>query len=150
MKLLIMKKETLLYVFSAGIILAVISAWVILKSGDTVVFNQQNGQEIREIHMVTGEFKAKLKNGEEMESYRWDPGTVFLKKGEKVNLYINGINGEEHPFYIERTSLRGTVKRGTEVLVPLYFEKTGTYRLICQSHPDKNHSGPMIAYIVVN
>jgi plastocyanin len=150
MKLLIMKKETLLYVFSAGIILAVISAWVILKSGDTVVFNQQNAQDVREIHMVTGEFKAKMKNGKEMESYRWDPGTIFLKKGEKVNLYISGINGEEHPFFIEGTSLKGTVKRGTEVLVPLHFDQSGTYRLICQTHSDKNHNGPMIAYIVVN
>jgi heme/copper-type cytochrome/quinol oxidase subunit 2 len=148
MKFLVFRKETVLYVLITGLILATISAWFLLKNGDSVVFNAQNGQNIREIHMVTGEFKAKMKDGTEMASYRWDPGTIFLEKGEKVNLYISGINGEEHPFYIEGTSLKGNVKKGEEVIVPLHFEQTGTYRLICKTHNETDHS-PMIAYIVV-
>jgi heme/copper-type cytochrome/quinol oxidase subunit 2 len=148
MKFLILKKETVLYVLITGLILATISAWFLLKKGDTVVFNDQNGQNTREIHMVTGEFKTKMKDGTEMSSYRWDPGTIFLEKGEKVNLYISGINGEEHPFYIEGTNLKGNVKKGEEVIVPLHFEHTGTFRLICKTHNEKAHS-PMIAYIVV-
>lgn len=149
MRFLVFKRETVLYVLISGVILATISAWFLLKKGDTIVFNQQNGQNVREIHMVTGEFKAKMKDGTEMESYRWDPGTIFLNKGENVNLYINGINGEEHPFYIEGTNINGNVKKGEEVVVPLRFNQAGTYRLICKTHDEKSPH-PMIAYIVVN
>ena len=99
---------------------------------------------------MTGEFKTVTDAGKELEAYRWDPGVIFLNKGEKVNLKILGINGKEHPFYIEGTNIKGTVKKGEETIVPLEFQKEGTYRLICTSHPDKNSNGPMIAYIVVD
>ncbi|WML40168.1 cupredoxin domain-containing protein [Neobacillus sp. OS1-2] len=150
MKFLVLKKETLLFVLAVGIVIASISAWFMLKAGDTTVFNQQSDKEIREIHMVTGEFKTTTKDGQELESYRWDPSTVFLEKGEKVKLFISGINGEKHPFYIEGTKIKGTVKKGEETTVPLQFEKEGTYRLICEVHSDRSHNGPMIAYIVVD
>jgi plastocyanin len=148
MKFLILKKETLLFFVAVAIILASVSAWFMLKAGDITVFNQQD--KIRQIHMVTGEFKSTTKAGKEIEAYRWDPGTIILKKGEKVNLIISGINGAEHPFYIEGTSIKGTVKKGEDTFVPLQFQKEGTYRLICEMHPDRAHNGPMIAYIVVN
>ncbi|MBO0958370.1 cupredoxin domain-containing protein [Neobacillus sp. MM2021_6] len=150
MKFLVLKKETLLFFLAVGIVIASISAWFMLKAGDTTVFNQQSDKEIREIHMVTGEFKTTTKDGKELESYRWDPSTVFLEKGEKVKLFISGINGEKHPFYIEGTKIKGTVKKGKETTVPLQFEKAGTYRLICEVHSDRSHNGPMIAYIVVD
>jgi len=147
---LVFKKGTLLFFLAVGVVLASISAWFMLKAGDTTVFNQQTKKEIREIHMVTGEFKTTLKNGKEIESYRWDPGTVIIEKGEKVKLFISGINGEKHPFYIEGTDIKGTVNKGEETIVPLQFDKEGTYRLICEVHSDRAHDGPMIAYIVVD
>ncbi|MCM3724194.1 cupredoxin domain-containing protein [Neobacillus cucumis] len=150
MKFLVFKKETLLFFLAVGIVLASISAWFMLKAGDTTVFNQHSDGKIRQIHMVTGEFKTTLKDGKEIEAYRWDPGTIVLKKGEKVNLIISGINGNEHPFYIEGTTIKGTVKKGHDTLIPLQFQKEGTYRLICEVHPDRAHNGPMIAYIVIN
>ncbi|MFJ7725748.1 cupredoxin domain-containing protein [Neobacillus sp. NPDC097160] len=150
MKFLVFKKETLLFFLAVGIVIASLSAWFMLKAGDTTVFNQQKDKEIREIHMVTGEFKTTTKDGKEIESYRWDPSTLILEKGEKVNLFISGINGEKHPFYIEGTTIRGTVKKGEETIVPLQFNKEGTYRLICEVHSDRTHNGPMIAYIVVD
>jgi heme/copper-type cytochrome/quinol oxidase subunit 2 len=149
-KFLVLKKETLLFFLAVGIVLASISAWFMLKAGDSTVFNQQSNKDIREIHMVTAEFKTTMKNGKEIESYRWDPGTIILEKGEKVNLFINGINGDKHPFYIEGTNINGTVTKGKETIVPLQFDKEGTYQLICEVHSDKTHNGPMIAYIVVN
>ena len=148
MKFLVFKKETLLFFVAVAIILASVSTWFMLKAGDITVFNQQD--KIRQIHMVTGEFKSTMKDGKEIEAYRWDPGTIILKKGEKVNLIISGINGAEHPFYIEGTSIKGTVKKGEDTFVPLQFQKEGTYRLICEMHTDRAHNGPMIAYIVVN
>ncbi|WHY75644.1 cupredoxin domain-containing protein [Neobacillus sp. WH10] len=150
MTFLVFKKGTLLFFLAVGVVLASISAWFMLKAGDTTVFNQQTKKEIREIHMVTGEFKTTLKNGKEIESYRWDPGTVIIEKGEKVKLFISGINGEKHPFYIEGTNIKGTVNKGEETIVPLQFDKEGTYRLICEVHSDRSHDGPMIAYIVVD
>lgn len=150
MRFLVFKKETFLFFLAIGFMLVTISAWFMLKAGDTTVFNHQANDKIREIHMVTAEVKTKMKNGKEMEAYRWDPGTVVLEKGEKVKLFITGINGEEHPFYIEGTSIKGTVKKGEETVVPLQFEKEGTYRLICEAHSDRKHNGPMIAYIVVD
>lgn len=149
MKFVVFKKETLLFFLAIGLVLASISAWFIVKAGDTAVFNQRSSSQIREIHMVTVEFKSKMKNGQEIEVYRWDPSMISLEKGEKAKLYINGINGEEHPFYIEGTNLKGTVKKGEETVVPLQFEKEGIYRLICEIHSDKHHHGPMIADIIV-
>jgi heme/copper-type cytochrome/quinol oxidase subunit 2 len=149
-KFLVFKKETFLFFLAVAIVLASISAWFMLKAGDTTVFNQHQDRKSRQIHMVTGEFKTTLKDGKEIEAYRWDPGTIVLKRGEKVNLIITGINGAEHPFYIEGTTIKGTVKKGQDTLVPLQFQKEGTYRLICNVHPDRAHNGPMIAYIVVN
>jgi plastocyanin len=150
MKFLVFKKETLLFFAAVGVVLVSLSAWFMLKAGDTTVFNQEANENAREIHMVTAEFSTKMKNGTEMEAYRWDPGTVFLEKGEKVKLFISGINGEEHPFYIEGTKIKGIVKKGEETIVPLQFEKEGTYRLICEVHSDRTNNGPMIAYIVVD
>lgn len=150
MRFLIIKKRTLISILIVGVFLATATAWLILKAGDKVVFNQTSVQNIREIHMVTGEFKTTKKDGREIESYRFDPGTIFIKKGENVRLSINGINGEQHPFYIEGTNINGTVNKGKETVLSLQFKKVGTYRLICKTHPDKKHNGPMIAYIVVN
>lgn len=150
MKFLVLKKETLLFFLAIGVMLATVSAWFMLKAGDAAVFNQVEESKIREIHMVTVEFKSQLKNGKQIEAYRWDPGSISLEKGEKVKLYIAGINGEEHPFYIEGTDIKGTVKKGEETVVDLQFDKEGTYRLICEVHSTRDHNGPMIADIVVD
>ncbi len=150
MKFLVLKKDTLIFILVTAFLLVTISAWFLLKAGDTAVFNQVNNENIREIHMVTAEFKTTTKDGKQMEAYRWDPGTVFVEKDEKINLFISGINGEEHPFYIEGTDIKGTVKKGQETQVSLQFEAEGTYRLICEVHGDRENNGPMIAYIVVD
>lgn len=131
-------------------VVASAAIWLIMNPGAETVFNQETNGQAREIHMVTGEFKATLSNGKEIEAYRWDPGTIFMEKGEKVNLIISGVNGAEHPFSIEGTDIEGIVKKGEETAVPLQFKKDGVYRLICHTHHDKSHNGPMIAYIVVD
>lgn len=126
------------------------SVWLFLSTKSEAVFQLQNDETVREIHMVTGEFKSKLPNGKEMEAYRWDPGTIVLSKGEKVNLVISGINGAEHPFSIEGTNIKGIVKKGEDTIVPLQFDREGYYRLICHTHSSREDNGPMIAYIIVD
>lgn len=113
-------------------------------------FEQAPVEKNMMINMVTGEFKSKLNNGKEIEAYRWDPGTIFVPEGENVKLSIYGVNGDEHPFIIEGTDIKGTVKKGEETIITLKFDKEGIYRLICLKHPDIEHNGPMIAYIVVD
>jgi plastocyanin len=121
------------------------------SNGSIVVTTaKQTEEKIRDIQLVTGEFKAKNAEGIEIESYRFDPGTIFINEGEKVRLTIFGVNGKEHPFLIEGTDIKGTVKQNKETVIPLQFNEEGVYRLICLTHSDKEHSGPMIAYIVVD
>lgn len=148
--LFIVKKRTIIMFFLICLTIISASIWFIIKSPDNPAINANVNQNVREIHLVTGEFKTKTENGKVIEAYRWDPGTIFLEKEEKVNLVIYGVNGSEHPFVIEGTDIKGTVKKGVETVVPLQFDKEGTYRLICLTHSDKNHSGPMIAYINVD
>nr|WP_260471989.1 cupredoxin domain-containing protein [Bacillus sp. HMF5848] len=104
----------------------------------------------RVINLVTGEFKSKTSDGKEIEAYRWDPGTIFVGEGEPVQISIFGVNGDQHPFYIEGTDIEGVVKKGQETIIDVTFDKEGIYRLICKTHPDINSNGPMIAYIVVD
>jgi len=149
MHFFVFKRRTL-YFFGLIVFIAIVGTlWLSLKSDATPAIGGQN-EQIREIHMVTGEFKSTTDNGKEIEAYRWDPGTIFLEKGEKIRLKILGVNGKEHPFIIEGTDIKGVVKKGEETVVPLQFEKEGTYRLICLTHPSAEHNGPMIAYIVVD
>lgn len=149
MHFFVLKKRTI-YFLGVIVFLAIIgSLWLSMKSDATPTIGGQS-EQVREIHMVTGEFKSTTEDGKEIEAYRWDPGTIVLEKGEKVLLKILGVNGKEHPFIIEGTELKGVVKKGAETEVPLQFEKEGTYRLICLSHPSAEHNGPMIAYIVVD
>jgi len=104
----------------------------------------------RTVHMVTGEFESTLPDGKEIEVYRWDPGTVYVRKGEQIKLSITGVNGESHPFIIEGLGLKGEVKKGEETVVSFKADKPGIYRIICLIHPDFAHGGPMIGYIVVD
>jgi plastocyanin len=143
-------KKRVLYLLGIIIFAAMIGTlWISFKPDATPAIGGQS-EKIREIHMVTGEFKSATADGKDIEAYRWDPGTIFVEKGEKVRLKILGVNGTEHPFIIEGTDIKGIVKKGEETVIPLQFDKEGTYRLICLTHPTAENSGPMIAYIVVD
>jgi plastocyanin len=104
----------------------------------------------RTIHMVTGEFKTTGADGKPIEAYRWDPGTIYVKKGETINLSIYGVNGTSHPFVIDGLNVRGEVKKGKDTVVTFRADQPGTYRIVCLTHPDIAHNGPMVGYIVVD
>lgn len=88
MPFLVLKKRSIIAFVIIFSVIVSASVWFFSKSDSLTVFNQTEGEKVREIHMVTGEFKAKLPDGKEFEAYRWDPGTIFLEKDEKVNLKI--------------------------------------------------------------
>ncbi len=151
MHFFIFRKKVLAIFFIICCSVALTSIWLITNfNSNSLTVMSQPQEEIRKIHLVTGEFESKTVDGQELESYRWDPGTIFVNAGEKIKLSILGINGREHPFMIEGTNVKGTVKQGEETIISLQFENEGIYRLICLTHPDKSHNGPMIAYIVVD
>lgn len=104
----------------------------------------------RTIHLVTGEFKTTGPDGKTIEAYRWDPGTIYVKKGEHIRLSIYGVNGASHPFIIDGLNVKGEVKKGQETVVSFHADKAGIYRIVCLTHPDIAHNGPMIGYVVVD
>lgn len=115
-----------------------------------VASNAEEEHEVYKFNMVTGEFATKDEAGNEIEAYRWDPGTIVVPVGKEITLSIYGVNGKEHPFFIEGTNVKGNVKKGEETVVTMKFAKEGTYRIICTAHPDIDNNGPMIGYIVVD
>lgn len=144
------KKTLLLFITAAIVLVAAFFGYNLIKEGDLPASTQQPNDNIREIDMISIEFQSKTKDGKDLIVQRWDPGTIFLEKGEKVNLYISATGGEDHPFHIEGTNIKGTVKSGGTTMVPLQFKEDGTYRLICDTHAHRDHSIPMIGYIVVD
>jgi len=149
MKFITVKKNSLIIGFIGFFIIAGLYFFNPLAQ----VFGGVNSSEDNktfQINMVTGEFKSETASGEEIESYRWDPGTIHIPKGEPVALSIFGVNGMEHPFIIEGTDISGVVRKGEETLLNLKFNESGTYRLICKAHETTDDNGPMIAYLVVN
>lgn len=149
MHFFILKRRTLAIFFILFCSLFVTTIWLFANTEKDIPTVNPIGKT-REIHIVTGEFKAKTIDGKEIEAYRWDPGTIFIKQGEKVELKVLGINGRSHPFIIEGTKIKGTINQNEETVIPVQFSKEGIYRMICLTHPDKEHNGPMIAYIIVD
>jgi plastocyanin len=70
----------------------------------------------------------------EVETYRWDPGTVVVNQGDVVTLEIVGINGKEHPFSIEGYNLSDVVKRGQVTRVTFTADKAGIFKITCGAH----------------
>ncbi|MFX3632142.1 MAG: cupredoxin domain-containing protein [Candidatus Pristimantibacillus sp.] len=143
---IINKKQVQLFVFVALVILlaAVYLSWDRAR--------QANGQpsEPRVIQLVTGEFDTDTADGKELEVYRWDPGSIYVQKGEPIELRILGVNGNSHPFVIEGLGVKGEVKKGETTVVRFTADRAGTYPIICLTHTDMRHSGPMVGYIFVH
>lgn len=141
-------KRKHLYLAAAALLL-LLSGLLYLNRGSIVSTAAEPTAE-RTIHMVAGEFKSTTADGKTIEAYRWDPGTIVVQKGERIKLSIYGVNGQSHPFLIEGLNISGEVKKGKETVVHFTADQEGTYRLICLTHTDIAHSGPMIGYIVVD
>ncbi len=138
-----------LYIIAIGVVSVVAVMLWVGNQGKIMPVNVTSASE-REIHMVTGEFSAVTKDGRKIEAYRWDPGTIFVEKGEHIKLNIHGVNGDAHPFVIEGMQIQDTVKKGETTIVHVHAAKEGVYRIICLEHPDVANDGPMIGYIVVD
>ncbi len=105
--------------------------------------------EPRIFQLVTGEFKSTAEDGSEIEVYGWHPGTIHVNKGELTELHITGVNGASHPFVVEGLGLRGEVKKGKTTIIRFTAAKEGIYPIVCLTHTDMRHGGPMVGYIYV-
>ena len=70
----------------------------------------------------------------EVETYRWDPGTIVVNQGDIVTLEIVGINGAAHPFVIEGYNVSGAIKRGEVTRVTFTADKAGIFKITCGVH----------------
>ncbi|SDO89845.1 Cupredoxin-like domain-containing protein [Paenibacillus sp. yr247] len=134
---------------AAAVLILLLSGVLFLSRGKILPTLAEPTAE-RTIHMVVGEFKSTTKDGKTIEAYRWDPGTIVIQKGEKIKLSIYGVNGESHPFLIEGMNISGEVQKGKETVIHFTANQEGTYRIICLTHADIAHGGPMIGYLVVD
>ncbi|WP_175991405.1 cupredoxin domain-containing protein [Bacillus sp. Marseille-Q1617] len=150
MKFLVLKKSSIIAIFFTILIISIGSIWAYKTQHSYPTVSLGGSSDVQTIELVTGEFTTQGTDGEEIESYRWDPGTIVVEKDKQVQFRIHGVNGQEHPFYIEGTNVKGTVKKGKETIVNVTFTKEGTYRLICKTHKTMEHNGPMIGYIIVD
>jgi plastocyanin len=150
MKFIVLKKGSLILLIIGFAALSLGAAWMLMpkESYPTVTMNGDN-PNVQVIELVTGEFSSEMEDGKKIESYRWDPGTIVVDKGKEVQFRIYGVNGKAHPFHIEGTDVKGTVKKGEESVFNVTFDKKGTYKLVCDTHDTIEKNGPMIGYIVV-
>jgi heme/copper-type cytochrome/quinol oxidase subunit 2 len=146
-KIVILSRKKLQFYTIMATIVILAGAYIGWQQSKPAMAPVGEGTQVRQL--VTGEFTATSESGQKLESYRWDPGTVIVRKGEPVELRISGINGQSHPFVIEGLNIKGEVKKGKTTLVRFTPKDAGTYPIVCQTHGDPNSGGPMVGYLVV-
>jgi len=70
----------------------------------------------------------------ETSTYRWDPGTIVVDKGDDIELWIWGVNGSQHPATIEGYVPEFTVTRGNMTVLKFNADKEGIFRITCHAH----------------
>jgi len=99
--------------------------------------------------IVTNEIAAKQPDNSMVKVYRFDPGVYVVMQGDLVNLNVRGLKGHDHPIVIEGYDIRGIVKRNATTNFSFVASRAGTFRIICTTHMDAAHEGPMEAYLIV-
>jgi heme/copper-type cytochrome/quinol oxidase subunit 2 len=100
--------------------------------------------------MVTGEWKYESPDGKTViETYRWDPATLVVAKGSSITLKIFGVKGSHHTIHIEGLGVHAEVTRGQTMTIEFTANKKGIFPILCLDHPDTEHQGPMVGYLVI-
>lgn len=132
--------------------ISVLVLLVAMFAGGTWWLNHALATQEKEISLfvTTNEIKWTSKDGQsEIETYRWDPGTLVVHQGDQVRIRFYGVKGAEHPFIIDGYNLKGVVQRGKETDVTFRADQTGTFTIRCLTHYDVATHGPMEAYLTV-
>jgi len=142
-KIVVISKRKLQWylVLAAAVVLA--GAYVGWHQTQAATAPVVDGVQVKQL--VTVEFTTTTADGKQLEAYRWDPGTIVVKKGIPVELRITGVNGQSHPFEIQGLGISGEVTKGKTTIVKFTPQKAGTYPIVCNTHNDP----PMVGYLEV-
>lgn len=113
------------------------------------ISNQTASAKTVTYQVVTNEVSAKQPDGSKVEVYRFDPAVFPVSQGDDVVLRIRGVKGHQHDLLLEKYNLKATVNRNETTDLRFRADKPGVYRLICLTHADASHEGPMEGYLVV-
>lgn len=70
----------------------------------------------------------------EVSTYMFMPSQIIVNEGDDVTLEYVGINGKEHPAYIEGYDIAFTVQRGQVTLVNFKADMAGVFQILCPVH----------------
>lgn len=105
---------------------------------------------VQEFELVTGEWEWQSDDGtQKIEVYRWDPALLIVRPGTRVTLKIFGVKGAHHTLHIEAFGVHAEILRGQTTMVSFSANKAGIFPILCLDHPDREHKGPMVGYLVV-
>ncbi len=99
--------------------------------------------------IVTNEIEAKLPNGQMHDLYQFNPAVYVANQGDDVVLKIHGVKGKSHPVVLEGYGVTGVIERNQTLTLHIHADKPGLFRLICTTHADLAHGGPMEGYLFV-
>lgn len=75
----------------------------------------------------------------EVSTYRWEPGVMLARAGDKITLISFIVNGDKHSVWVEGTDgkelvAKVTMNRGREYKVTFTADQAGLYSLKCDEH----------------
>lgn len=145
---LIIKRSKI--IFALVILCGLIGGYYLFGNYGNIMETAGSAGSKKEFTIITTEYKAKMEDGKIIEVYRWDPGILFVEKGDQVTLKFYGVQGAFHPFEIKGLGIKGEVKKGRETEVSFVADKEGTFEIICHTHSNHTQNGPMVGYLIVD
>jgi cytochrome c oxidase subunit 2 len=87
------------------------------------------------------EFKMTAKK------YEFDPGTIMVKKGERVKLVITALD-KDHGFKIKEFGIEEVLKKGVPTTVEFTADKAGEFPFVCSKFCGFGH-GKMKGKLII-
>lgn len=137
-------------IWAAIILCGLIGGYYLVENYGKTMATLGSAETKKEFTIITTEYKATMEDGKVIEVYRWDPGVIFVEKGDHVTLKFYGVQGAFHPFEIKGLGVKGEVKKGRETEVSFVADKEGTFEIICHTHSNHTQNGPMVGYLIVD
>ena len=81
------------------------------------------------------------------KKYEFDPGTITVKKGERVKLVITALD-KDHGFKIKEFGVEQVLKKGEPTTVEFTADKAGEFPFVCSKFCGFGH-GKMKGKLVV-
>lgn len=146
-KIVLLNRKKMQFYAILAVVVILAGAYIGWQQSKPTMAPADKNVQVRQL--LTVEFTTEMEDGTKLESYRWDPGTIIVQKGQPVELRISGINGQSHPFVIEGLNIKAEVTKGKTTIVRFTPKVAGTYPMICLTHGSADNNAPMIGYLTV-